>query len=249
MLAKGTKRKYSEVEGEVRCSPDVMVGSNQSSLPAVQSHCLMNISLVKLHRSLHHVEPNLRHLVLVANTLRRLQDNMHTEPMPCDDTSKKDHVQVFGTEGKKPASDGTGEDALFSLMDSSLYSSITTILEDSNNFQNFTSSPLPQIDDQLCSLKDSRDGSREDSGKLIPSSNFLSSSTYLLGDNLEDIFEDIDTSMYDSDPWSSTNLLNFKAFSNVDNSEDTSLADEHGAMLELSELDYLMDVLVGSQNC
>uniref|UniRef100_A0A8C5QNC0 SERTA domain-containing protein n=1 Tax=Leptobrachium leishanense TaxID=445787 RepID=A0A8C5QNC0_9ANUR len=236
-------------------SPDlVTAGGNQSSLPAVQSHCLMNISLVKLHRSLHHVEPNLRHLVLVANTLRRLQDNMHAESATTgewrglDDPTRRDYAQPLATESKKPLPESVGEEALLSIMDSSLYSSISAILEESNSFQAFNNSPLSQLeDDQLCSLKDPKDGSRDDTGKPIPSPSLLSSSTYLVGDNLEDIFEDIDTSMYDSDPWSSANLLNFKAFSNVEDPEK-SLEDGNGGMLELSELDYLMDVLVGSQN-
>lgn len=258
MLAKGIKRKFSEVEGEMGTGSEVEMASRcQSSLPAVQSHCLMNISLLKLHRSLHHVEPNLRHLVLVANTLRRLQDNMQTESSATavwkstEDNSRKDYSQTFVNESKKPALEIPGEDALFSTMDASLYSSISTILEDLNNFEGLSCSPLPQADDdQFCAPKDSsRDGSREESGKLTPTSNFLSSSTYLLGDNLEDIFEDIDTSMYDSDPWASSNLLNFKTFSSVNETEEKTLSDGQDSMLELSDLDYLMDVLVGTQNC
>ncbi|XP_073454621.1 SERTA domain-containing protein 1-like isoform X1 [Aquarana catesbeiana] len=257
MLAKGTKRKYSEVEGEMGSGLESeMPGRYQSSLPAVQSRCLMNISLLKLRRSLHHVEPNLRHLVLVANTLRRLQDNMQAESStlvgwkPMEDNSRKDSPSLV-TESKNSSADVPGDDALISSMDASLYSSISTILEDLNNFEGLSSSPLPQTEDeQLCSPRDFiRDGSREESVKLTPSSSFLSSSTYLLGDNLEDIFEDIDTSMYDSDPWASSNLLNFKTFSTINEPEEKSLSDGQDSMLELSDLDYLMDVLVGTQNC
>ncbi|KAM8952292.1 SERTA domain-containing protein 1-like [Pelodytes ibericus] len=255
MLSKGSKRKHSELDEEMGSSTEAITSGSQSSIPTVQSHCLMNISLLKLHRSLHHVEPNLRHLVLVANTLRRLQD-MQTESTAqgawktSNEPTRKDNPQVLGPDSRKSASEDMEEDALLSSMDSSLYSSISTILEDLQNFEGLSRSPLPQVeDDQLCSLKDnSKDGSREDSGKQVPTATFLSSSTYLLGDNLEDIFEDIDTSMYDSDPWSSTSLLNFKAFSNVDESENKSLEDGQDPMLELSELDYLMDVLVSSQN-
>ncbi|XP_063793767.1 SERTA domain-containing protein 1 [Pseudophryne corroboree] len=258
MLAKGIKRKFSEVEGEMGSgSEPEMAARSQSSLPAVQSHCLMNISLVKLHRSLHHVEPNLRHLVLVANTLRRLQDNMQAESAvpgvwkTMEDGSRKDYSQTFANESRKPAPEIQGEDTLLSTMDASLYSSISTILEDLNNFEGLSSSPLPQSDDdQLCCPKDiSRDGSREESSKLTATSSLLSSSTYLLGDNLEDIFEDIDTSMYDSDPWSNSNLLNFKTLSNMNVAEEKALSDGQDSMLELSDLDYLMDVLVGTPNC
>lgn len=256
MLSKGIKRKFSEVEGEMGSGPEPeMAGRYPSSLPAVQSHCLMNISLLKLHRSLHHVEPNLRHLVLVANTLRRLQDNMQADSnsqggwKPMEDHSKKD--SPFISESKNSALDVAGEDALLSTMDASLYSSISTILEDLNSFDGLSCSPLPQTEEeQLCSPKDfNKDGSREESSKLTPPSSFVSSSTYLLGDNLEDIFEDIDTSMYDSDPWASSNLLNFKTFSNINEPVERSLADGQDSMLELSDLDYLMDVLVETQNC
>ncbi|KAM4695882.1 LOW QUALITY PROTEIN: SERTA domain-containing protein 1-like [Rhinophrynus dorsalis] len=258
MLSKGIKRKYSEVEDRMGSIPDPVTAMGPPSpLPAIQSHCLMNISLVKLHRSLRHVEPNLRHLVLVANTLRRLQDNMQVESTSpggwksSEDNTKKDYTQTAGTESKKPSLENLVEDPLLSSMDASLYSSISTILEDLNNFEGLSSSPLPQVeDDQLCSLKDpTSEGISEDTRKLTPSSGFLSSSSYLLGDNLEDIFEDIDTSMYDSDPWSSSNLLNFKTFSTVDEAEEKALSDGQGTMLELSEWDYLMDVLMGAQNC
>ncbi|XP_053329350.1 SERTA domain-containing protein 1 [Spea bombifrons] len=249
MLAKGTKRKRSEVDDGESVGPQaVSAGGGPSSLPAVQSHCLMNISLVKLHRSLRHVEPNLRHLVLVANTLRRLQEEPSASGAwrVSDDLPRRDHPQGVGSEGKKPES--VGEDPLLSSMDASLYSSISTILEDLNHFEGLSSSPLPLMeDDQLCSV---REGGRDDSGgRLTAPANFLASSTYLLGDNLEDIFEDIDTSMYDSEPWPSASLLNFKAFSNADDPGDKPPADGPGAVLELSDLDYLMDVLVGAQNC
>ncbi|KAM9326963.1 SERTA domain-containing protein 1-like [Gastrophryne carolinensis] len=256
MLAKGLKRKYSEVEGEMGSVHEAEM-AGRSALPAVQSHCLMNISLVKLHRSLHHVEPNLRHLVLVANTLRRLQDNMQVESSvtggwkPTEDHSKKDYSQGFVSEGRSLAPESPAEDSLLSSTDASLYTSISTILEDLNNFEGLSCSPMPPTeDDQLCSPKDFlRDGRRDESSRLTSSSSFLTSSSYLLGDNLEDIFEDIDTSMYDSDPWASSNLLNFKAFSSMNDSEEKALSEGQGPVLELSDLDYLMDVLVGTQNC
>ncbi|XP_053545244.1 LOW QUALITY PROTEIN: SERTA domain-containing protein 1-like [Bombina bombina] len=232
MLAKGVKRKLSEVDEGMGNNPEnAMMSPSPSSLPAVQSHCLMNISLVKLHHSLRHVEPNFRHLALVANTLRRLQDNMQTEQTTpagsrsTKETLKKDYCKSSGMENKKLALDDQGEDPLLSCMDASLYSSISTILEDSNNFEGLSSPPLPHIDNgQLCFPKDNNvDMSREDSGKLTPSSSFVRSSPYLLGDKFEDIFEDIDTSIYDSDPWSSSNLLNFKSFSNINETDEKTL--------------------------
>eukprot|EP00079_Xenopus_tropicalis_P012164 XP_002938850.1 PREDICTED: SERTA domain-containing protein 1 [Xenopus tropicalis] len=250
MLAKGIKRKHSEVDEGMGSNPDpVLEGECPCSFPAIQSHCLMNISLVKLHRSLHHVEPDLRHLVLVANTLRRLQGNLQVEPCApgtwkISEECRKECSPAAGPENKKPALENT-EDPLLSSMDASLYSSISTILEDLNNFDGLSSPPLPQIeDDQLCAPKvNPVSVSTEDMMKLA-SSSFLSSSPYLLGDNLEDIFEDIDTSMYDSDPWASNNLLNFKTFSNVGDIEDN---DGESTVLALSEWDYLMDVFGESQ--
>ncbi|OCT66267.1 SERTA domain-containing protein 1 [Xenopus laevis] len=252
MLAKGIKRKYSEVDGGIGSNPDpVLDGECPCSFPAIQSHCLMNISLVKLHRSLRHVEPDLRHLVLVANTLRRLQGNLQVEPCSpgmwktSEECTRKEYVPAVGTESKKPALENA-EDPLLSCMDATLYSSISTILEDLNHFEGLSSSPLPQIeDDQLSTPKSNPvSGSTEDMLKLASPSSFLSSSPYLLGDNLEDIFEDIDTSMYDSDPWASSNLLNFKTFSNVDDIEEKN---GESTVLALSEWDYLMDAFGESQ--
>ncbi|KAG8448774.1 hypothetical protein GDO86_015730 [Hymenochirus boettgeri] len=248
MLAKGTKRKYSEVDGVMSSSPDpVLAVACPNSLPAVQSHCLMNISLVKLHRSLRHVEPDLRHLVLVANTLRRLQDNIQGESYSSvwknsEEFTRKEFPEAVSTDSKKPALENM-DDVLLSSMDASLYSSISNILDDLNSFEGLSSLPASKIeDDQLCSPKANTNSAvTGEIGKLTSPANILSSSPYLVEDNFEDIFEDIDTSMYDSDPWSNCNML--KTFSNVD---EIGEKDGHNDMLELSEWDFLMDVFGGN---
>lgn len=270
MLAKGVKRKFCEVDGKMDGVPGSAGACTTNSLAAVQSNSLLNISLVKLHQSLRHVEPNLRHLVLVANTLRRLQGDMQGEQGSRADlksdvtTSRMDDSSVpmqsslprekpdATDSGRKLAMEDQEESILLSNFDTSLYSSISTILEDLSHIEGLCSSPLQVDEDQLGSLKASAIsviGPREDlsrsSHALVGPLELLSSTSYL-DDNLEDIFADIDTSMYDCDPWPATGLLNFRAFSNAEDSFST--AGQNGK-LELSELDYLMDVLVGTQTC
>uniref|UniRef100_A0A8C8SX33 SERTA domain-containing protein n=1 Tax=Pelusios castaneus TaxID=367368 RepID=A0A8C8SX33_9SAUR len=144
---------------------------------AAPASSLFNISMLKLHRSLRHVEPDLRHLVLVANTLRRMQGQIPEAPS--------------GVVSPIPIS-GSRDSGSVPL-----------------------TSSLPPSDSQ---------GARTSQPCLGPLE-LLSSASYLLEDSLEDIFEDIDTSMYDCDLWSPTSLS--------------------GDRLDLSDLDYLMDVLVG----
>ncbi|XP_069500591.1 SERTA domain-containing protein 1-like [Ambystoma mexicanum] len=269
MLAKGVKRKYCEVDGRMDATPEA-ASTCTTSLAAVQSNSLLNISLVKLHQSLKHVEPNLRHLVLVANTLRRLQGDVQgdqssrAEQNSEGTTSRMDHSvaqtptvlpsqKCDGSEaGKKVPMEDHEQSILISSFDTSLYSSISTILEDLSHIEGLCSSPLQVDEDQLGCLKASAintSGSWEEMGRsshpLVGPLELLSSTSYL-DDNLEDIFSDIDTSMYDCDPWPATGLLNFRAFSNT---EDSFSAAGQNGRLELSELDYLMDVLVGTQTC
>ncbi|XP_010218243.1 PREDICTED: SERTA domain-containing protein 1 [Tinamus guttatus] len=64
----------------------------------------------------------------------------------------------------------------------------------------------------------------------------------LLDDSLDGIFEDIDTSMYDCDLWAPGSLAGFKAFSSTEEEEEA----EGSGRLDMDDLDYLMDVLVGT---
>ncbi|XP_029426963.1 SERTA domain-containing protein 1 [Rhinatrema bivittatum] len=262
MLAKGIKRKYGELSGRMDFPPDAL-GVCRDPVAAVPSPSLLNLSLLKLHRSLGHVEPNLRHLVLVANTLRRLQDDVRVEqngqgpswraassPAPLG-TSPREDSDVCRRQIQ-------GDDLLLSSCDTSWYASVSTMLEDLNQVEGLSSDPhpIPLADDPTDSLRvgggcleEAKEGPVPPAPASPAPLDILSSSSYLLEDSFQDIFEDIDTSMYDCEPWSPTSLVNFKAFSNAEDSEVKSLTSGQNGKLELTELDYLMDVLVGTQAC
>uniref|UniRef100_A0A8C0JIC3 SERTA domain-containing protein n=1 Tax=Chelonoidis abingdonii TaxID=106734 RepID=A0A8C0JIC3_CHEAB len=220
MLAKGVKRPHGEMEG----------GDLEPRDPgAAPASSLFNISMVKLHQSLRHVEPNLRHLVLVANTLRRMQDQMQREALSVVDSPPC----------RQPPSDSQGDDLLLSSMDSS----ISTILEDLGQVE-VLSPTRPEEEQPLAGASGARQEPARTSAPCLGPLELLSSASYLLEDGLEDIFEDIDTSMYDCDLWSPTSLSGFKAFSSAEDSDSKALAGAEDR-LDMSDLDYLMDVLVG----
>nr|XP_025042934.1 SERTA domain-containing protein 1 [Pelodiscus sinensis] len=216
MLAKGVKRSHGEMEGE---DPEPR---DPGAAPA---SALLDISMLKLHQSLRHVEPDLRHLVLVANTLRRMQGHMQ--------------LQAGGPSGQQPPSPGQGGDLLLSTMDASLCSSISTLLEDLGQLESL--SPARPEEEQLLA---GECGTKPEPAPGHGPLDLLSSASYLTEDGLEDIFEDIDTSMYDCDLWSPTSLSGFKAFPGAEGLDSKALAGAEGR-LDMSDLDYLMDVLVG----
>ncbi|XP_050784589.1 SERTA domain-containing protein 1 [Gopherus flavomarginatus] len=243
MLAKGVKRPRREMEGG---------GPEPRDPSAAPASSLFNISMVKLHQSLRHVEPNLRHLVLVANTLRRMQDQMQREaggpmapdspeaPSVVDSPAPVSDSRDSGLEPcRQPPSDSQGDDLLLSAMDSS----ISTILEDLGQVE-VLSSARPEEEQPLASASGARQEPARTSAPCLGPLELLSSASYLLEDGLEDIFEDIDTSMYDCDLWSPTSLSGFKAFSGAEDSDSKVLTGAEDR-LDMSDLDYLMDVLVG----
>lgn len=226
-LMKAMKRKWAEEGAE----------------PAAATPCssLFSLSVSKLHQSLQHVEPNLRHLVLVANTLRRFQGEMQPGPAPI----------LQATLGQEDPSEG-----------SPMPSALACNLSEPSGRLMLPPSLSPYVGGLLLSNGDSPalQASSEDSSDIghpeerqlcllstetewtppaCPSStlDLLSPGGYLLEDSLEGVFEDIDTSMYDCDLWLPTSLPNFKeAFCSPGEQRP-----------DLADLDSLMDVLVGVQ--
>lgn len=86
MLSKGLKRKREEEEtmealSVDSCWLDPSHPAVAQTPPTVASSSLFDLSVVKLHHSLRQSEPDLRHLVLVVNTLRRIQASMEPAPV------------------------------------------------------------------------------------------------------------------------------------------------------------------------
>ncbi|XP_025911543.1 SERTA domain-containing protein 1 [Apteryx rowi] len=250
MLAKGVKRKHGEMEAEEPAAP----AAGAAPAPAAPSDSLFNISMLKLHQSLRHVEPNLRYLVLVANTLRRIQDQMPVEaegPLPpgCPPAGPEPPAGP-GAASAPDCRDGGNrlpapeDELLLSSWDAPL----SGALEGAEVLGGGSGTPGPaQPEDEVpAGLRDGapEPGGRPDAARpphpFFGSLELLGSSGSLLEDSLEGIFEDIDTSMYDCDVWSPTSLAGFKAFSGADEEG------EDGGRLDMDDLDYLMDVLVGT---
>ncbi|XP_007433847.1 SERTA domain-containing protein 1 [Python bivittatus] len=220
--------------------------SEEEAGPAAATPCssLFSLSVSKLHQSLQHVEPNLRHLVLVANTLRRCQGEMQPVPAPvlqatlgqegpCPGGSSISMPSVLACRLSEPSwrlpslpsLSPHVDERLLSTADSSAF---PTFLEDSNDIAQ------PE-GPHLCLLSPEA----ERPSHPCPSSTLelLSPAGYLLEDGLEGVFEDIDTSMYDCDLWLPTSLPNFKeAFCSPGEQRP-----------DLADLDCLMDMLVGVQ--
>ncbi|XP_044281330.1 SERTA domain-containing protein 1 [Varanus komodoensis] len=240
MLAKGMKRKRSEDDGD----PSL----------AAPSSSLLSLSVSKLHQSLQRVDPNLRHLVLVTNTLRRLQDEMQlgTAPVPQPalgwDGAPADGGSAAGPQAPDPLA-CTLQDAcrrlpvpplsaeldqlLLSDMDASVFS---TILEDLGGLEGFGGPVHPSVPQpaggQDCMLSPEP----ERTPPACPSEplDLLGPGCFLLE---EDAFEDIDASMYNCDLWSPTALPNLKeVFSSLE-----------AELPVVAELDHLVDTLMEAQ--
>ncbi|NWX94154.1 SRTD1 protein, partial [Nothoprocta pentlandii] len=214
MLAKGVKRKRAEMEAGEAPAEAVSGGGG----PGAPSASLFNISMLKLHRSLRHVEPNLRYLVLVANTLRRLQG-----PAPAPEPPAGPHGPP-----------GSADHPLL-LSGWDVPPDATAMLAPATMALDAMEGP----------------GGRADALRPPPAPPGCLSPLELLGapslldDSLDGLFEDIDTSMYDCDLWAPGSLAGFKAFAGTEEEEGEEA--EGSGRLDMDDLDYLMDVLVGTR--
>ncbi|XP_059368788.1 cell division cycle-associated protein 4 [Carassius carassius] len=74
MFSKGTKRKFSDGDEEI--SAESLVGARVASSYSLQRQSLLDMSLIKLQLCHMLVEPNLCRSVLIANTVRQIQEEM-----------------------------------------------------------------------------------------------------------------------------------------------------------------------------
>ncbi|XP_078389544.1 SERTA domain-containing protein 1-like [Cetorhinus maximus] len=174
-LGKGVKRKRHEDDG----------GGQPAAECAPQNfHCgtLLDLSLLKLHQNCVLAERNLHRSVLIANTLRRLQAEIHREsgrnevPTACLEPAQPPEQPASGAKQlgpvSKPAAETTTDlnnnlsgapspsltEVPFSLLsgnDSSLSSAISTILQDLDFVEDLSPPPsqVPPEDDHLLPLK------------------------------------------------------------------------------------------------
>ncbi|XP_005000022.1 SERTA domain-containing protein 1 [Cavia porcellus] len=225
MLSKGLKRKREEEEKEAL---EVDAWWLDPGLPAVTqapptlaSSSLFDLSVLKLHHSLRQSEPDLRHLVLVVNTLRRIQASMAPAvtlpPVP------------------SPPIVPNVADNLLASSDATLSASMASLLEDLSHIEGLSQAPQPLADEGPPGRPVG--GTSPNLGAL----DLLGPATgCLLDDGLEGLFEDIDTSMYDSELW-------VPASEGLKPAPEDGPGKEGAPELDEAELDYLMDMLVGTQ--
>ncbi|XP_042523854.1 SERTA domain-containing protein 1 [Dipodomys spectabilis] len=231
MLSKGLKRKREEEEEEEVVEKETLTvdtwwldsgPSTAQAPPVVASNSLFDLSVLKLHHSLRQSEPDLRHLVLVVNTLRRIQASMAPS------------AALPSVSSPPPAPMET--DNLLASSDAALSASMAGLLEDLSHIEGLSQAPQP--------LPDEGPPGRPIGGAPagLGALDLLGPATgCLLDDGLEGLFEDIDTSMYDSELWAPAAAEGHKPDS------ENGLGKEEAPVLDEAELDYLMDVLVGTQ--
>ncbi|XP_036406505.1 cell division cycle-associated protein 4-like [Megalops cyprinoides] len=78
MFAKGTKRKLSDggEEAAAAAAEEAAAGARTTASYNLQRQCLLDMSLIKLQLCHMLVEPNLCRSVLIANTVRQIQEEM-----------------------------------------------------------------------------------------------------------------------------------------------------------------------------
>ncbi|EHB18339.1 SERTA domain-containing protein 1 [Heterocephalus glaber] len=230
MLSKGLKRKREEEEEEEEEKEALEVDAwwldpghpaVTQAPPNVASSSLFDLSVLKLHHSLRQSEPDLRHLVLVVNTLRRIQASMAPTvtlpPVP------------------SPPLVPSVADNLLASSDTILSASMASLLEDLSQIEGLSQAPQPLADESPPGRPIG--GAPPSLGAL----DLLGPATgCLLDDGLEGLFEDIDTSMYDSELW-------VPASEGLKPGPEDGPGKEGAPELDEAELDYLMDVLVGTQ--
>ncbi|XP_051873724.1 SERTA domain-containing protein 2 [Pristis pectinata] len=278
MLAKGLKRKLSDYEENMAGVPGAF--DSTPGLPyTLQRQLVLNMCLIKLQSCRMLVEPNLHRSVLIANTVRQIQEEMRQEgsheassscngPNPIPDT----HIPCQGgTEltgssvlnaspdlnGSSDFSESQLENSLVLVSDNDMSSAISSILKDLDFMEDISPSPCPtpagESDVNVHLPFEDRPQEIRPVETVFGSFEISNSTSYLTDLAFDDIFEDIDTSMYDSDLCllPSTSVRSPPA--TVDDvpkpfqlCNSTSVNAIQICRVDLSDLDHIMEILVGS---
>ncbi|XP_060722041.1 SERTA domain-containing protein 2 isoform X2 [Tachysurus vachellii] len=217
-LGRGVKRKLSE--------------ESALDLPYPQQRQLvLDLCLDKLQSCQQHAEPSLHRSVLLANTLRQIQQEMSLEggdALPPTSPSLIPPPTPRHIPELRPVSLDSSLllSGPMSSSSSSSPSSSLTLDEDVESRP-----PAPECSDEA-------DTKTPDS--LFGTFEITNSTSYLTDLQLDDIFEDIDTSMYDSSE------ISILAFSTPREDGLKNLSNLQLCLADLSDLDHIMDILVRS---
>uniref|UniRef100_A0A8C9FS97 SERTA domain-containing protein n=1 Tax=Pavo cristatus TaxID=9049 RepID=A0A8C9FS97_PAVCR len=224
MLGRGLKRKLSDYEENMAGLSSAFDSSRNLPYP-VKRQLVLNMCLTKLQTYKMLVEPNLHRSVLIANTVRQIQEEMRQE-------SNQQALTVCA--GIAPASPS------YTAMESSgislpLPSGISQQESNCCDLRSFPENTGLKLEDDRQDLKGAE--------CVFGSFEISNSTSYLKDLAIDDIFEDIDTSMYDSDfsPLATEEPL--KTFPTCNSSSANNI---QICRTDLSELDHIMEILVGS---
>ncbi|XP_074852481.1 SERTA domain-containing protein 2-like isoform X2 [Carettochelys insculpta] len=282
MLGRGLKRKLSDYEENMAGLSSAFDSSRNLPYP-LRRQLVLNMCLTKLQTYKMLVEPNLHRSVLIANTVRQIQEEMRQEssqqptnvcsgiaPHPLsypgiDSSGIPLHLpsgsnQQDSNSCSSWSAEGPIENSLLMVSDDDMSSAISSILKDLD-FMEDISPPTclvsavdePKSPENTC-LKPEGDKQDLKGAECVFGSFEISNSTSYLKDlAIDDIFEDIDTSMYDSDfcspplipprtpsPATEETLKTFPFCSS------SSANNSQICRTDLSELDHIMEILVGS---
>ncbi|XP_042324876.1 SERTA domain-containing protein 2-like isoform X1 [Sceloporus undulatus] len=284
MLGRGLKRKLSDYEENMAGVSSAFDSSRNLPYP-LKRQLVLNVCLAKLQTYKMLVEPNLHRSVLIANTVRQIQEEMRQETSQqlintCGGLSTSPssylNLDLLGmpshffpgmnqqdSNGYEPRPlEGPVENSLLMVSDNDMSSAISSILKDLDFMEDV--SPPSYLagsgDDQFKAFETSclrlEDDRQDLKGVECAFGSFeISNSTSYLKDlAIDDIFEDIDTSMYDSDfdcpalapprvlPVASTEEI-LKTFPCCNSSSASNIPI---CRSDLSDLDHIMEILVGS---
>ncbi|KAG2469522.1 SERTA domain-containing protein 3 [Polypterus senegalus] len=297
MIGKGLKRKLSDDD-----LLEAAVMQKGTGLYLDQRQSVLNISLDKFQRGQMMAEPSLRRSVLIANTLRQIQDEIrqensgmlaencsnattgtgtingaHSVPPVVEPSNNREVPPQRLSLENHPLSSSEGDDwmMLSSEEDFSLSSAISSILKELDVVLDGSSAPVPpriplssienvttetkgspgvKLDTLVC--KSDRSGNYADGYKLCDSvfGNFeVLSSSYLNDVPLDDLFLDIDTSVYERESGSLGSVLSGRTFSTTAGEELLKYLPScspsfttNPSCRDLNELEHIMEILVGS---
>ncbi|CAM5163129.1 unnamed protein product [Natator depressus] len=283
MLGRGLKRKLSDYEENMAGLSSAFDSSRNLPYP-LKRQLVLNMCLTKLQTYKMLVEPNLHRSVLIANTVRQIQEEMRQESSQqpinvCNGIAPNPHsypgIDSSGISLHLPSgssqqesnccnswsAEGPIENSLLMVSDDDMSSAISSILKDLDFMEDISppTSLVPAGDDEPKSpentclkLEDDRQDLK--GAECVFGSFEISNSTSYLKDlAIDDIFEDIDTSMYDSDfcspplmaprPPSAATEETLKTFPSCNASSANNIPI---CRTDLSELDHIMEILVGS---
>uniref|UniRef100_W5N6E9 Si:dkey-177p2.6 n=1 Tax=Lepisosteus oculatus TaxID=7918 RepID=W5N6E9_LEPOC len=236
MLGRGVKRKLSDYE-ESMAAGIPGVSDSGFTLPYLQQRQLvLDMCLSKLQSCHRKVEPSLHRSVLLANTLRQIQEEMRQEG------------------GDPPLTPQCGE-GVCSPATPMHTPDLPPVPPESPGGGSVTDGgaapPAPSLPPEAASepLACPRCASRSPDS-LFSCFEITNSTSYLTDLAFDDIFEDIDTSMYDSSDFSS--VLAFPASSAEDGLKSFPTCNSPSAsgiqicITDLNDLDHIMEILVGS---